>query len=311
MSVLNKIVDSALIKIRRMPFYYQRYNNTLAFNVNRAYTKYAKECSEAYRAQGGKALPPSPMFTNAAQCIRGAFPQEKAIAYSQKITNMIEGNDPAVNRPKGFSDLQIRITDPLQSVGADLLDVLRNGEVNDALMSFFQGNYRIQWVSVYRTIPAQRAASSWLWHSDSYPPHTCKVFLHLTPATAALGATEFMNLEDTMAYRKAGYFGQFLDERYADLQEFAKDHGIPYRPFHFDAAPGDASIFDQNFFHRAVSPHEGFRDVVQLYMLPNAISWEEQLQRDGIQNLSHLPGGGYPNDPRPSARGSVQNGSMM
>lgn len=300
-ALLNRVADSVLTRIRRMPAYYTRYNNTLPYKINAAYSRFAKECEAAYAAaHPGETFDPSPLSTGAAQLIKGAFPAEKARAYSDRITRMFETNDPALERSTNYDDLQTRITGPLRSLGADLMDVFRSPEVDRAIRSFFRGHYRISWLTAFRTKPAQRVASSWLWHSDSYPPQTCKLFIHLTPVDAQRGATEFMNLEDTMAYRRAGYFGQYLDERYADLQEFGKAHGLPYRPFHFDAEPGDATIFNQNFFHRAVSPRTGFRDVVQFFLLPSMRPWDEQFARDGIDRLTQ-PSGGYPKDPRPTA----------
>lgn len=243
-------------------------------------------------------------------CLRNVYPTEKAHAASVQITELIRNKDPRAVYPKKFGDLQVRIEPPLQTIGTDLLEVFHTEAVHQAMLSFFQGHYRILWVSIYRTIPAERVASSWLWHCDGYPPRTCKLFLHLTPATADTGATEFMNLEDTMAYRRAGYFGQHLGERSADLQSFAQAHNLPYRPFHFDVAPGDATVFDMNFFHRAISPRQEFRDVVQFYLLPNPISWDEQLKKDGLQRLAHV-GSGYPKDPRPSAHAATVTDTMM
>ena len=106
-----------------------------------------------------------------------------------------------------------------------------------------------------------------------------------------------MSPADTMAYRRAGYYGQYLGERYANLEEFAKKHNLPHRPFHLDANAGDVTMFDANFFHRAVSPKKDFRDVIQIYCLPNKISWEEQLQIDGDRIMQRQKNG-YPNDPR-------------
>lgn len=304
-TLLHTALDALFEKIHRCPFYYRRYNNTISYRLNTTYLRYARACAQAYaREHGHQSPPPSPLCTEGAMCLRNVYPEEKTRAASAKITELIDKKDPRAVYPKKFGDLQVRIEPPLQTIGTDLLEVFHAPVIHEAMLSFFQGHYRILWVSIYRTIPAQRVASSWLWHCDGYPPRTCKLFLHLTQTTAETGATEFMNLEDTMAYRRAGYFGQHLGERYADLEEFARDHHLPYHPFHFDAAPGDATVFDMNFFHRAISPRTGFRDVVQFYLLPNPIPWDEQLRKDGIESLAHV-GSGYPKDPRPAARAAT------
>lgn len=296
--LLQPALDGVLKRVHRSRLYYERYNNTLPLGINRAYEQYARECSADYtRRNGARTFAPSPLFSNAATSIQGAFPADKARAYSATISQLIERHDPAVIHPKDYDDLQMSVREPLKTLGTGCMDVFRSLSVHEALLRFFRGDYRVEWVNVFRSIPAQRAVSSWLWHSDSFPPHTCKIFLHLTPVDADTGATEFMNLEDTMAYRRAGYFGQHLEERFKDLEEFGKEHGIPYRPFHFDAQPGDVTLFDTNFFHCAVSPRKAFRDVVQFMLVPNPIPWDEQFARDGIELLKQVTGG-YRHDPR-------------
>lgn len=297
--------------MRRSRFYYERYNNTLRFDVNRAYDRYARECADRYAMEHGKRdFPPSPILTGAAMCLRAVFPENRARALSQRMNDLIESKDEHAVRPADAESLQIIIRKPLQMLGEGVLDVLRHTDVHHALLQFFHGHYRIYALGAWRTIPApaDKVMGSWLWHSDSYPPHTCKLFLHLTPANAETGATEFMNLEDTMAYRRAGYFGQFRVERYADLQDFAKAHGIPYRPFHLDAEPGDATLFNMNFFHRAVSPRKAIRDVVQFFFVPSLIPWEEHYKRDIDRLMTTL--GGFPNDPRLSMATAAST-SMM
>ncbi len=281
--------------------YYERYNNTLDFTTNRIYTQYARECMTAYTAKHGTMdLPASPLVQNGAMIIKGALSAVKANACSAKITGLIERKNPSVEQSKKDS-LSLHISDPLITLGADILDVLRSPEVHRNLLAYFRSHYRIHWVTSYRSLPTKAAvAGSWLWHSDSFPPHTCKMFLHLTKATADTGATDFMNREDTMAYRRAGYFGQFRGERYAELQDFARDHHLPYRPFHLDAAPGDVTICDVNFFHRAVTPRADFRDIVSFFFVPNPIHWEEQLALDGIQNISKRAAI-LPKNPHPDA----------
>lgn len=294
LKLLQPAASAVMTKVYRHPWYYGKYNNTLMYTLNRRYTQYADECRASYAKDNPTAnFPPSPLFTDAVTLIKRAFPREKAVAYSEKISALIDADDTSVLRPH---ELQIRIKDPLRTLGSDMLDVFKHPEVNAALMAFFRCHFRIEWVNVFRSVPATHKISSWLWHCDSFPPGTCKLFLHFTPATADLGATEFMNREDTMAIRRAGYFGQYLGERYADLEAFAREHGIPYRPYRREAEPGDATIFDMNFFHRAVSPTHDFRDVMQVFLLPNPIPWNEQLAKDGID--SYTPEKGYPKDPR-------------
>ncbi len=295
-SLLHTFIDSVAKRIQRSPMYFERYNNTLDFKTNRVWTSYAHECMAAYKKENGAVdLPPSPLVNNAATLVHNAFPLEKAQLYSAKIGELIERKDPRVEESKK-EGRSVHVDAPITTLGPGILDVLRSPEVHRQLLSFFRSHYRIQWATCYRSFPTEQVAGSWLWHSDSFPPYTCKMFLHLTKATTDTGATEFMNREDTMAYRRAGYFGQFLSERYADLQDFAKDKNIPYRPFHLDAAAGDATICDVSFFHRAVAPRADFRDIVSFFFVPNDVHWEKQLERDGLDSLSHRKAS-LPKDP--------------
>lgn len=295
---IRKVADAVALQIKRHPLYYKKFNNTLDWRINQTYSKYAKECRESYTQKNGPLnLPPSPLFTDGVTMVKNAMDPKKAIAYSEKFSKLIDEKSKWIAQPKDYSDLQIRLLEPLKALDAGLMDVFENEEVHNTFLAFFGGHYRIEWVNTFRSVPANRKASSWLWHSDSFPPHTCKLFLHLTDATAETGATDFMSLQDTHAFRKAGYFGQYLAERYDGLEEFAKEKGLNYNPIHFDAAPGDATIFDMNFFHRAVSPKVRYRDVVQYYLMPNTIHWKEQFEKDGVDGMraAHK---GYPKDPR-------------
>lgn len=277
LSIIHKAVDGAYKAIRRSRFYYTRYNNTGPMKTNRVYTRYAQECAEAFRQKNpGVELPPSALETTAAISLKNVFPAERAMEYSSFITSKLEQGD---GRFLG-DDLHVRIATPLKTFGTGILDVFTSPEVDRALLSFFRGYYRLESLAASRTLPTDRVTGSWLWHCDTFPPCTCKLFLHLTPANADRGATEFMDRKDTMAFRDAGYFGQYPNERVGNLDEFAAKHGIPYRPFHLDAEPGDVTIFNQNYFHRAIAPKSAFRDTLQFFLLPNLIPWDEQYRKD-------------------------------
>jgi hypothetical protein len=299
-SVLHTVADAVLKQIQRSPLYYKRYNNTLAYRINKTYTAYGQDCERQY-AQTHTSLPPSPLAEDPALHIPAVFPSEKAEALSAKIGKLIDRNDSCVFRPPrehGGGIAQIK--QPLRILGTDILDTLYNSELDQALRRVLRGYYRIQGTAIWRTFPTEHAdRSSWLWHSDTYPPYTCKIFVHLTPVDPTSGATEFMNRSDTMAYRKAGYFGQYGQERRGDLDVFSKEHGLPYRTVQVSAQPGDATLFDQNYLHRAVPPHKNYRDIVQFLIVANPIPWHEQLERETERVLSAECD--YPKDPRPGA----------
>ena len=113
---------------------------------------------------------------------------------------------------------------------------------------------------------------------------------HLTDAGAELGATKFMNMGDTLEYYRAGYRGH-TSKRVEDLEAFAKQHALPYRPFHHEARAGDVMLFNNNALHRAVPPQSDFRDVLTYLLLPNPIPWDKQLELDGVKSIESNPGG--------------------
>ncbi len=298
---LQVTVDPLLKKIVRSSLYTNRYSNSLDIRLNETYLRYQRFCSAQYVARHGvQDFGESRIRTHSAQIFSGVVAAEKARQYSEQISYFIEHNQELVKIDDKHSSLLKTIKHPLRTMGTDYLEIFHNPELHNALVTFFGGDYRLEWVSAFRTLPSTHVVSSWNWHTDANPPYTCKVFLHLTSATADTGATDFMTPEDTALYRRAGYFGDhYGSERMGDkeIREFAQKHGLPYRPFHFDVSAGDASLFNQNFLHRAVAPRVGYRDVFEFFLLPNPVPWHEQLAKDGIDSAQiRLPL--YPKNPR-------------
>ena len=298
---LQATVDPILKKVVRSGPYTRRYNNSLDIRLNETYLRYQRYCSAQYQLRNGlQHFDESRIRTHSAQIFKNVMAPEKARTYSQKISNLIEHNTEQVKIDDKHSSLLKTIRHPLRTMGTEYLEIFRFPELHRALVTFFRGDYRLEWVSAFRTLPSTHVISSWNWHTDANPPYTCKVFLHLTSATADTGATEFMTPDDTAAYRRAGYFGDhYGNERMGDteLRAFAAQHHLPYQPFHFDVSAGDASLFNQNFLHRAVAPRSGFRDVFEFFLLPNPIPWDEQLTKDGIDS-AQLRFPLYPKNPR-------------
>src|SRR5262249_19104231 len=156
--------------------------------------------------------------------------------------------------------------------------------------------YLIAWLDAYRSFPTQVRQSSWLWHSDNVPRESIKVMLHLTPADAGRGATRFLDLPTSTRFRACGYFGIHTNERVPDLAPFADCHGIPFRPLHFAAQPGDVLVFNNNLLHTAMPPVSQYRDVMTFLLLPSPRPWQEMLEVMGVDRVHGSPGG-FPHDP--------------
>lgn len=295
---LQKTVDTVFRKIRRSTPYVERYNNTLGFFLNERYLRYARECRIAYAARNGKQdFKKSDIHTKSVQCVKNILPADKAKRYSDRFTELIASEN-IVDAGGGTANLLRKISEPIKNLDHDFLNIFHTPQLHQALLAFFHSDYRIQWLSAFRTLPSADIAPTWKWHSDSFPPNTCKLFLHLTPVTAESGATNFLTPEDTKAYRRAGYIGQSREERLADFTDFAKEHNLPHRPYNVDVEAGDGSIFNMNYFHRAVAPKHDYRDVIEFFLFPNPIPWDEQIAKDGVESLECH--GDFPKDPRRS-----------
>lgn len=245
--------------------------------MNRTYLQYGRACSEKYlKEHPGTIFGNPPLIKESAIQIKAALAPEKAKALSAKMTELIENNDPNVWRNPDIAKKQILVQHPLETLGDEYLQILNNPELKKGLTNFFRSHYAVTSVMAMRSLTTnEKDTGSWLWHSDCYPTNTCKLFLHLTRADAETGATLFMSPEDTMAYRDKGYFGQYKHERRGDLDVFAKEKGLPYNAFFIAAEPGDATVFNMNYLHRAVSPRAALRDVIELFLMPSPIPWEQ------------------------------------
>lgn len=306
LTAVRRRLGSLINRSGYWPIFYRRYNNVLGPRLNETYRRFGNQCRAHYRRMTGESLDPrqSAIFQTGSILMRDVLPSAKADAMSSDITRRIEQDDEVTKGPMSY--LQIKVNRPISRYGEDALATLRNPEVDRELMKFFGGWYRLVYAESYRSFPTDKPQASWLWHSDSYPVETCKVMIFLTDAGKDQGATQFMTREDTMAYRKAGYFGTISKDRRADLDVFAQEHGLPFRPFFHDAKRGDVMLFENNCLHRGVPPVSGWRDVVVFALLPSMRPWEEQLTIDGldlIESSTH-----FPKDP---AGNAAMGGAMM
>lgn len=309
LTALRRTVGKMIHKTYYWPYYYKKYNNVLGPKVNGIYRRFGDACRANYAQVTGTRLRPedSTIFQRGSVLIKGVVPTAKAEELSRDITRRIDQDDQVTKGP--FAHQQIKVNRPISTLGDVVLECLRNSEADKELRNFFGGYYRLVYAESYRSLPTNKPEASWLWHSDSYPVDTCKVMLFLTDAGKDQGATQFMSRDDTMRYRGAGYFGTVMKDRLADLEPYAKEHGLPYRPFVHEAKAGDVMLFENNGLHRAVPPKSGFRDVVVFALLPSMKPWDEQLKLDGLDQIEASTH--FPKDPaHGAAMGKGGMGSM-
>ena len=284
LTAVRKKFGEQVHRLYYLPIFYRRYNNVNGPFENSRYRRFAKRCRSLYAMQTGELLDPttSGIYTQGSVLVRNVFPRAVMDELSREISRRFETKTGLL--PGRYGHLYSDIEHPVSGFAKVTLNIFKNPEVDRELKHYFGGWYRVEWLTAYRTVPTkEKLESAWLWHSDSSPSETCKVMVFLTDAGWDRGATEFMSREDTMLYRDKGYFGSHLHLRRSDLDVFAKEHNLPYRPFHHEAKAGDVMLFENNVFHRAIPPIKDYRDVVCFTMLPNTRPWDEQLKREGIE----------------------------
>ncbi len=308
LSLIQKPLDRLAERARYWPIFYRKYNNVLGYTLNERFGSYARKCQAAYRQKTGEQLDPhaSELRKEGTMLVRNAFSREDALAISDEFSRRAQQDDGVIH---GKNDaLQVGLAKPVSTLNLKPLDVFKNPDVDRELRQYFGGYYRIMFTNSYRSFPTDKIEESWLWHTDSYPIYTCKLFLFCTDAGKDQGATQFMSREDTMQYRAAGYFGNITKDRLSDLEPFAKEHGLPYRPFQHEAAAGDVMLFENNGLHRAVPPKAGFRDVIAFGLLPSMRPWDEQLKLDGIEKIEKATH--FPKDPNKEDSPTAAGGMM-
>jgi hypothetical protein len=269
---------------------YRRYQNTLGPFVNNRYRRYCELCRETPIDDVGESAVRDAGSTLVSQVMSG----ERARGLSDQMTRLLE-ESAAKALGSQTQPMMKKLDRPVTRLGREIVDIFSSEVLDKQIRAFFGCHYRIQWLDCYRSFPTKQVSHSWLWHSDNVPIHTLKVMLHLTDAGERRGATKFMNFADTLAYYEAGYRGD-LSKRKEDLESFAKQHELLYRPFSHDAKAGDVILFVNNALHKAVPPIDGYRDVLTFLLLPNPIPWNRQLEIDGIEQIEANPGG-YPRNP--------------
>src|SRR5262249_55273240 len=145
-----------------------------------------------------------------------------------------------VVKTKGLMQL---LEAPVTTLGPSIFEIF-SGKVDALLTQYYGSHYRLQAVTAYRSLSAQEAVRSWLWHSDNYPRAVMKVTLHLTDAGRNQGAMQFLPVAVSNRFRSKGYFGIAETERLEDLGEFARRHSLPFYPRYFEAIAGSVLLFN-------------------------------------------------------------------
>lgn len=266
------------------------FNNSLSPVINLRYQKYAEQCRKQAKLSCGQ-FSDAPDPITEPQHIRQIIPASMACELSQRISKRIAAQQSLM--VESDNPVFIGIKNPLSLLGDAVIDIFDSPELDDRIRRHFGGFYKIAWLDCYRTVPSDVRKQAWLWHSDNVPAGLLKVQVLLTDASRNTGAIEILPRSQTLAFRKAGYFGDIVSERLAELSDFAKQHNIDFSPNCVEAKAGDVLLFDNNHLHRANPPKQDFRDALTILLFPSAIPWREAYQLSGKAAVEHKPGG-YP-----------------
>jgi ectoine hydroxylase-related dioxygenase (phytanoyl-CoA dioxygenase family) len=94
--------------------------------------------------------------------------------------------------------------------------------------------------------------------------------------------------------KQRGYLGLTVADRTGDIERLAAGWSIPLAVHAPELEAGDAVLFHTNCFHQAVTPSQGFRDVMTFFVLPSRRPWRESV--GDLLRLEKRPGG-FPPQP--------------
>lgn len=266
------------------------FNNSLSPIINLRYQQFADKCRKKSVVHLANQYA-QPLPITAPVHLKNIMHEDVAKQLSQRITDrVVEQQSLTV---EAENPVFIGIKKPITLLGEAVIDIFDHPELDAQIMRHFGGFYKIAWLDCYRTVPSEVRKQAWLWHSDNVPIGLLKVQLLLTDANRERGAIQILTREQTLAFRKAGYFGDIVSERLAELDRFAQEHNIPFSPICAEAKAGDVLLFDNNDLHRANPPQRDHRDALTILLMPSAVPWRTAYQAVGKAAIEESPGG-YP-----------------
>jgi hypothetical protein len=155
-----------------------------------------------------------------------------------------------------------------------IVEKMLNPAMDGLLTSVFQSEYFVYSLVVNRTMPAKEAKRSFLWHCDRGPKDFLKINMFLDATSEHGGTTEFVDLQNSLAYEKAGYTFGANQRRLEDLSALNRKLGIAPKVIHPQLDAGEAFIFyPSRAMHRGFLPTRGIRHMFSLVLLPSPVPW--------------------------------------
>jgi hypothetical protein len=155
-----------------------------------------------------------------------------------------------------------------------IVEKMLNPAMDDKLTAIFGSEYFVYSLVVNRTMPAKEAKRSFLWHCDRGPKDFLKINMFLDATREHGGTTEFVDLEHSLAYEKAGYTFGANQRRVEDLTSLNRKLGIAPKVIHPQLDAGEAfAFYPARSMHRGFLPTKGVRHMFSIVLLPSPVHW--------------------------------------
>ena len=149
-----------------------------------------------------------------------------------------------------------------------------NAEMDNTATDIFGSEYYVHSLMINRTMPSKVSKRSFLWHCDRGPKDFIKINMFLDATSEHGGTTEFLNLQDSAAFEKAGYTFGANARRVADLSGLSRRLKVEPKVIHPQLAAGEAfAFFPARSLHRGFLPTKGIRHMLSIVLLPSPIHW--------------------------------------
>jgi hypothetical protein len=239
-----------------------------AFDVDGGYDSWAACCRRAFTRKSGEG----------GKLARDGFEMVKLLTPGEAVATKEAALSRALS--KSAAKASIDYADLLRfdstSFLAPVVEKMLNPGIDSRVTAIFGSEYYVHSLVINRTMPAKASKRSFLWHCDRGPRDFLKINMFLDATAEHGGTTEFVTLEDSLAYEKAGYTFGANQRRVHDLSLLSRKAGPAPTVHHPQLDAGEAFMFfPARVLHRGYLPSRGIRHMMSLVLLPSLISWRE------------------------------------
>lgn len=154
-------------------------------------------------------------------------------------------------------------------------------EVDARIKAYFRSNYTPIWCKFYANQPHGPGGTepAFSWHQDAGPTKHLKLLIYLNSSEESGGNTHYINKQETELFEEIGYTFCPLERRVRDLSEIAELYKINFNPIILDIQEGEGLLFEPaNILHKGIWPSKALRYIMQICILPSALSWRNACQ---------------------------------